>query len=107
MRLHPEPFHKIRTGEKTVEIRLNDEKRQRMKVGERIEFSLRPNFEEKFLAEIIGLDTFKSFKEAFSGYLPKQYGGQTKDEWKSMYQYYSPEDEQKYGILGIRLRRLL
>jgi ASC-1-like (ASCH) protein len=101
MRLHPTPFEMIRSGRKMVEVRLNDEKRQVMQVGDRIEFTLRPELTEKFQAEIIGLDTFMSFKDAYAAYPPEEYGGGNKDEWELMYKYYSPEDEAKYGVLGI------
>ena len=104
MRLHPTPFEMIRTGNKTVEVRLNDEKRQLMQIGDEIEFSLRPQLTERFRAEVIGLDTFKTFKEAYDAYPPNEYGGENKDEWKLMYKYYSPENEVKYGVLGIRLK---
>jgi ASC-1-like (ASCH) protein len=106
MRLHLAPFEMIKNGTKTVEIRLNDEKRKLMKVGDHIEFTSRENPEDKFKAEITGLDLFKSFKESYSAYTPEQYGGQGKDEWELMYKYYSPEEEEKYGVLGIRLKRL-
>lgn len=33
MRLNPSPFEAIRSGKKTIEIRLNDEKRKQVKVG--------------------------------------------------------------------------
>lgn len=103
MRLHPVPFEMIRNGTKTVEIRLNDEKRKLMKVGDVIEFSLRPDPEQSFIAKIVGLDHFSSFKESYASYPPAEYGGENQDEWECMYKYYSLEDEQKEGVLGIRL----
>jgi ASC-1-like (ASCH) protein len=104
MRLHPTPFEMIKSGSKTVEVRLNDEKRQLMQIGDRIEFSLRPDLTEKFQAEIIGLDTFASFKDAYAAYPPNEYGGESKKEWELMYKYYSAEEEMKFGVLGIRLK---
>ena len=38
MKLNKEPFEKIRDGKKTIELRLNDEKRQRVRVGDSIVF---------------------------------------------------------------------
>ena len=38
MNLQPGPFRKVKSGEKTIELRLNDEKRQRVAVGDQIEF---------------------------------------------------------------------
>ena len=106
MRLHPEPFDKIRNGTKTIEIRLNDEKRRLMRVGDSIEFSSRADPDKKFRAEITSLDYFPSFQEVFAAYPTEQYGGESKDDWEIMYTYYSPEEEAKYGVLGIHLKRL-
>ena len=38
MKLDAEPFEKIKNGSKTVELRLFDEKRQKIKPGDIIEF---------------------------------------------------------------------
>ena len=39
MKLNVEPFEAIRNHKKTVEIRLNDEKRQKVKIGDTIVFT--------------------------------------------------------------------
>ena len=39
MKLNRDPFEKIKSGSKTIEMRLFDEKRQRISVGDFIEFS--------------------------------------------------------------------
>ena len=39
MKLRPQPFNMIRSGQKTYELRLYDEKRQRVQVNDEIEFS--------------------------------------------------------------------
>jgi ASC-1-like (ASCH) protein len=106
MRLHPEPFDKIEAGVKTVELRLNDEKRRIIKAGDHIEFSRRPDFVKKIKTEVVGLDVFDSFEKAYVGYSADEYGEESENNWKIMYEYYSPEDETKYGVLGIRLHRL-
>ena len=40
MKLNSKPFESIKSGSKTIELRLNDEKRQQVSVGDFIEFSL-------------------------------------------------------------------
>ena len=47
MKLQLNPFEKIQSGTKTIELRLNDEKRQLLSVGDKIEFSLVDNPEKK------------------------------------------------------------
>lgn len=103
MRLHPRPFEMIKNGAKTVEVRLSDEKRKLMKVGDLITFTSRENSEDSFQAKIVGLDKFTSFKDSYAAYPPQAYGAESADEYEYMYKYYSKEDEAKFGVLGIRL----
>ena len=39
MKLNNEPFNLIKNGTKTVELRLNDEKRKLLNIGDKIEFT--------------------------------------------------------------------
>lgn len=39
MKLKSEPFYKIKSGSKIIELRLNDVKRQQVQVGDFIEFT--------------------------------------------------------------------
>ena len=38
MKLNESPFNRMKKGTKTIEFRLFDEKRQKIKVGDKIEF---------------------------------------------------------------------
>ena len=40
MKLNNEPFNLIKNGTKTVELRLNDEKRKLLNIGDKIEFTI-------------------------------------------------------------------
>lgn len=106
MNLHPSPFKKVIEGTKIIEIRLNDDKRKLLKAGDEIEFTSREDSSQKILTEITSLDVFKTFKELCDSYPPVDYGSLNKSEYVAMYKYYSPEDEAKYGVLGIRLKYL-
>lgn len=103
MKLQPSPFEKMRNGSKTVEIRLNDEKRQLLKIGDEIEFSLINDPTQTIKTEVVDLCRFPTFKELFAAYPAGEYGAENRDEWQLMYKYYSPEDECKYGVLAIRI----
>ena len=63
MKLMESPFERIRNGSKVVEIRINDEKRQKVKIGDKILFSKLPDLKEKLEVEVIDKmcirDTFK------------------------------------------------
>ena len=47
MKLTEVPFEEIKNGTKTIEFRLYDEKRQQIKLGDKIEFSKLPDLQEK------------------------------------------------------------
>lgn len=96
MHLHDTPFRQIQSGEKTVEIRLNDEKRQQLQVGNVIIFQLRDS-DEVLEKEIAALRQFATFVELFVHY-PKA------GDVASMRTYYSEADEMRYGVLAIELK---
>ncbi|MBP6881476.1 MAG: ASCH domain-containing protein [Candidatus Pacebacteria bacterium] len=103
MRLQPEPFDKIRCGTKRIEVRLYDEKRQQIQKGDLITFALSDDETKSVQVKVTDLVRFNTFSELFRAHDPVLYGSTSQDEYKSMYQYYSPADEQKYGVLAIWL----
>ncbi len=104
MKLQQNPFDMIRSGCKTIEIRLNDEKRQQVRVGDTIEFSLIDDPTQHINAVVEGLHHFATFKDLCYAFSPHEYGSERAEEYSFMYQYYSKEDEVKYGVLGIRVK---
>lgn len=105
MRLHNDPFIKIKSGTKIVELRLNDEKRSILKIGDTIEFTNRST-DEKILVDIVDLKKYKSFEELYK-YFNKIEMGYNEDEEanpKDMEEYYSKEEQEKYGVVGIIIK---
>ena len=101
MKLQESPFERIKNGTKTVEFRLYDEKRSKIKIGDQIEFSKLPDLQETILVDVLDLyreDTFENlFKKLFTD------EDEIKKKTKSMYQYYSPDEEKQYGVVGIKI----
>lgn len=102
MKLNESPFERIKNGTKTIEFRLYDEKRQQIKVGDKIEFSKLPDLQEKLEVDVIGLCKEESFEKLFR----KIYSNDEEIEQKTqrMYKIYSPEKEKEYGVLGIKIK---
>ncbi|EMF47167.1 hypothetical protein B481_1329 [Planococcus halocryophilus Or1] len=48
MGLYEGPFNSIKSGKKTVEVRLSDQKRRDLRKGDTIEFTKLPEENEKF-----------------------------------------------------------
>ena len=55
MRLFESPFERIKSGKKTIELRLFDEKRQKLSIGDIVEFSKLPDMKEKARVEVVAL----------------------------------------------------
>lgn len=64
MNLNNGPFNRIKDGTKTIELRLNDEKRQLLKENDFIEFTNRVTL-EKIIVKIEGLYKYLNFKELY------------------------------------------
>ena len=110
MHLDHAPFVKIKTGEKTIELRLYDEKRRKIRAGDRILFADCSAPSETLQAEVVALHRFKDFRELYA-HLPLEKCGYGAAEVISaraedMLAYYSEEQQQAYGVLGIEIRLL-
>ncbi len=107
MRLHNEPFELIKNGSKTIEMRLYDEKRQLIKVGDTIEFTNRLT-EEKLKVEVIALHKFASFSELYTNFnkISIGYGIDEDANPLDMEKYYSKEEQTKYGVVGIEIKKI-
>ena len=107
MKLNPRPFAMMQSGQKTIELRLLDEKRQKIKVGDRIIFT---NIEtgETLHRTVVKLHLFDSFEALYSA-LPLLKCGYTaenvdKAHHSDVEAYFSTEKQRKYGVVGIELQ---
>ena len=66
MKLKSHPFYMIRSGQKTFELRLYDEKRQKLRVNDEIEFRCLDKDETPFVVGVIVLHRFYSFTELYA-----------------------------------------
>ena len=108
MRLNPLPFKMIASGEKTIELRLNDEKRRKLNRKDLITFVNTEDSLKTITAEVIDIYKYKSFKELYA-VLPLLKCGYTMEDVKTvspedMLAYYSAKQQEKYGVLGIEIK---
>jgi len=106
MNLHPSPFEMIKSGEKTIELRLFDEKRQQLKIGDKIVFTNTASG-ETLDTTVVKLHRFDSFFALYNslpllrcGYTPENV---SEAKPSDMEQYYSVQEQNKYGVVGIEL----
>ena len=104
MRLHNEPFKLIKDGSKTIELRLNDEKRQLISVGDVITFENRSDG-DTIKTEVVKLHKYPSFEELYKHFDKVSMGYKEDEEAdpKDMELYYSNEEQSKYGVVGIEM----
>lgn len=107
MRLNKQPFEQMLEGKKTVEVRLNDAKRKLIVVGDEILFINRDNPNQTIIKKVADLRIYNSFVEmannencVMAGF---DRGYSTEEVVKCYHTYYSPEEEQEFGVLAIEL----
>ncbi|WP_284139587.1 MULTISPECIES: ASCH domain-containing protein [unclassified Virgibacillus] len=109
MGLYDEPYNKIATGLKTIEVRLYDEKRRKLRVNDRIEFTKLSDESEKLQVEIVELHMFPTFREMYEQ-IPAAAFGATDASIdrmvESTYRIYTPEQEKKWGTIAIKIKKL-
>lgn len=104
MNLNEEPFEKIKNGSKTIELRLYDEKRRKIKAGDAVYFKSKTG---SLMATVKAVHLFKSFEELYAA-LPLEKCGYSADEIataspEDMLTYYTKEQIEKYGVAGIEI----
>ena len=109
MQLHPAPFEMIKDGKKTIELRLYDEKRRKIRVGDTILFTNTATG-EMLDVNVLNLSVFDSFEKLYKE-LPLLECGYTEDDIDTaspndMAVYYSEEKQKEYGVVGIKVELL-
>ncbi len=107
MRLKKKPFYDMISGKKTFEIRLNDEKRQKVKIGDYILF-------EPYEKSLTGVLTtrvkrilnFTSFRDVVENIPPENFSlskGKNSEDLLTESSFYPLEKEEKYGYAVFEL----
>lgn len=104
MNLSPVPFEAIKSGSKTVEMRLYDEKRRLLSVGDEILFA-NDSSKEHIKRKIVGLRIFSNFFELYSRYDPVSIGYNDEEtaDPNDMLLFYSQKEIDRCGVIAIEL----
>lgn len=104
LRVHAEPFKKILRGDKTIESRLNDEKRQEFQVGDELIFISREDSSE-IHTTITCLHHFPDFASLFQKLPTDKFGEDSSESLlDEIKQFYSNSDQQQWGVVGIEFK---
>lgn len=104
MKLTEDNFKAIVKGTKRVELRLNDEKRQKLQLGDIITFHLFNDYNKCFKVMVVGLSNYKNLQDLINDYkIENLFSKSTtpKELVKIFNSIYTLEEQEKYGILGI------
>ena len=108
-RLDSDIFEIVESGNKDVELRLNDEKRKKLHIGDKLIFSKRPEEKEKIEAYVVGLNYFKNFEDAANHYDMKRI---YKDDCSIQElveitkRFYSDEEVKELGVVAIEFKKV-
>ena len=105
MKLNERYFEYIKSGTKRIELRLNDEKRKSIKIGDKIRFLKLPKLDEYIDVTVEDLIKYNNFNEIINKYPIEILACKRmnkKELLKDLEEFYSKEKQEKYGILGIK-----
>ena len=105
MNLHSEPFDSIKNGHKDIEMRLFDDRRKGIKIGDTIVFTNNVT-QEKLYVEVVNLYRFDNFEELYQHFDKTRLGYSETGiaNPKDMEKYYSKDNILRYGVLGIEIK---
>ena len=109
MKLQPQFYNYILNGTKRIELRLYDEKRQQINIGDTIKFLKEPDLKESFNAEVVGLLRYNTFNDLFDDFDISVFADKsmTKEELLTKLEdFYPIEKQQQYGVIGIKVKLL-
>ena len=105
MKLNDVPFKRVEGRAKTVELRLFDEKRRMISIGDTVVFSHAEHPERTLQTRVTSLHRYGSFGELYAA-LPHDKLGYLEEESASpsdMDAYYSAEEQKLLGVIGIEI----
>ena len=109
MKLQPKYYDFILNGTKRIEIRLYDEKRQHIEIGDIIKFFKEPDLNESFNVRVIGLLRYNSFLDMFKDFDISILADKSMNKVELisiLEEFYTKEEQEKHGVLGIRIELL-
>lgn len=102
--LHSDVFDIVKNGKKDIEVRINDEKRRLLKVGDTLVFLRRPNEDEEIRAKVVGLEYYDCFENLVDHYdMGRIYlSDYTKEQYlEEMKRFYTMEEQRENGVVAI------
>jgi len=105
MKVQEKYYNLLKNGVKTIELRLFDEKRKKIKIGDEITFENLDNAADYFIGVVKALHRAQDFQE-LSEFIPVSKAGfkTQKELVETMRKFYPLEKQKKEGVLGIEIK---
>jgi len=101
--INHEPFHKIKTGRKTIELRLNYKGRDKIQVGDDFLFTDRET-NETLLTRVVAIHKSADFETLIQSVGVRKCGcDNLTAQLEILSKFYTQEQVEKYGVLGIEI----
>lgn len=98
-------YNLLKSGKKTIELRLFDDKRKKIKVGDYIEFSNCSDANDNFSAQVVNLHRADSFIELCQKIDCQKAGFSNNNELiNALEEFYSQEKQKEFGVVGIEIK---
>ena len=108
LKLQPRYYEYILGGTKDIEIRLYDEKRQKINIGDIIIFKKEPELNESFKVRVVGLLRYENFEGLFEDFGVDRLADKSMEKselLEELEKFYTKEKQKEYGVLGIRIEK--
>ena len=105
----PEAVAVVDLKRKDIEIRLYDEKRQKINLGDIIILKKEPELNESFKVKVVGLLRYENFEGLFEDFGVDRLANKSmkKSELlEELEKFYTKEKQKEYGVLGIRIEKV-
>lgn len=106
MKLDAPFFDQVKSGKKIYEIRLYDEKRQKIGIGDNIIFKKQPELIDGVVVKVVDVKRFETFEQMAQTLSLSSVGFDNKNAAQVARFYrsiYSREDEKKFGVVAFKI----
>ncbi|MBO5096011.1 MAG: NUDIX domain-containing protein [Bacilli bacterium] len=110
MKINDKAFERMKNGQKLREYRVNDEKRQKVKIGDVIEFQKLSNLEDKILMEVKEIELFKTLDVAITYHFKEDFSDRHENVDSTVNSFYqkgfcTKEEIEKYGLVVFKIEK--
>lgn len=99
-------YNLLKSGKKDIELRLYDDKRKLIQIGDMIEFANFSDSRNTFCAEVVALHRAADFATLCQKIDCRRAGMECPEEMiKVLAEFYPAERQKEFGVVGIEVKR--